>query len=73
MNMLAAYVYGGHICEISKEARRGYQIPLELELQNIHEPLCGCWELNLCLLEEKPVFLTTEISLLLSPFNTCGT
>lgn len=34
-----------------------------------HEPLYGCWELSLDLLEEKPVLLTTEICLLLSPSN----
>ena len=28
-----------------------------------YEPRCGCWELNLSPLEEKPVFLTTELSL----------
>jgi hypothetical protein len=31
------------------------------------EPPCGCWELNLGLLEEQSVHLTTEPSLLL-PF-----
>ena len=27
-----------------------------------HEPSCGCWELNLGLLEEQSVFLTAEPS-----------
>ena len=27
------------------------------------EPPCGCWELNLCPLEEQPVLLTAEPSL----------
>jgi hypothetical protein len=34
------------------------------------EPPCGCWELNLGLLEEQPVFLYTEPSHHLpSPMN----
>ena len=42
--------------------------PLDLELEEVHELLCGCWELNSGLLEEQPVLLTMESSLQ-SPAN----
>lgn len=28
-----------------------------------YEPLCGCWDLNLGSLQEKPVLVTTKLSL----------
>jgi hypothetical protein len=36
---------------------------LELELHMIVSLSCGCWELNLCPLEEQPELLTTKSSL----------
>lgn len=37
--------------------------PLELELQVVCEPPCGCWEFNPGPLEEQPLDLNSELSL----------
>lgn len=40
------------------EARRGCWMPWDWSYRLW--PACGCWELNFCPLEERPVLLTTE-------------
>ena len=58
------YVYV-HMSAVLMEARRGHQIPLELELQAMVSLLVWVLgtELRLCSLEEQSVHLTTEPSL----------
>ena len=61
--------FKGKLCvPDATEARRGHQVPRKLQMVVIvgmcWVGMCGCWELNLGPLEEKPVLLTTEPSLL---------
>lgn len=50
------------VCLVPSQVRRGYQIPLELELDSCDQ-LCGYWEFNIGSLEQQPVILTTKPSL----------
>lgn len=64
------YVCSSNVCSTQGGQKRSFpeSDPLEQKFQSILKPLCHCWELSLYLLEEKPLLLTTEISLLLSLF-----
>lgn len=47
------------VSAVPREAIRGQQTPLELELS----AQCGCWELSLSPLKEQQALLTAEPSL----------
>lgn len=50
------------MCAVPSKTRRGYEIPL-LGTVVTGELPCACWELNLGVPQEQPVFLTAEPSL----------
>lgn len=56
------YVCVPAVCLISLEARRGCLTPWHRSYMDGYEPPCGCWDLDLGLLQEQ-VFLNSEPSL----------
>lgn len=56
-----------HLSAVPMETRRWHQIPLELESVVVSNPVSDSWELEQDPLEKQQVFLTTELSLQLSP------
>jgi hypothetical protein len=61
------YVCAPHTCLVFTEARSELLGPLGQGLEEVCELPCGCWELNPGPLEEQPVFLTDDPSLLCIP------
>lgn len=49
-----ACMFSCYMSMVPVEARRECRIILELELRVSFKPPCGCWELNLGLLEKQP-------------------
>jgi hypothetical protein len=56
-------------CLVPGKARRRHQIPWNSVVKGRCQPTCGCWELNLNLLQEQPVHLNSESSLQLAQSN----
>jgi hypothetical protein len=48
-----------HVCAASMEARGGMGFP-GTEVTDSCELPCGCWEMNLCPLEEQSVLATAD-------------
>jgi hypothetical protein len=68
LSVLSACVHAYHMGTVPTEAREGIW-SFGTGVTDGCEPPCECWELNLSLLDEQPVLLTTEPSLQLLVFK----
>lgn len=60
INILYACMYVLHMCAWCSQNQKNVSDPLEPELTNGYESLCGYWKLNIGSLQEQPVLLITE-------------